>query len=195
MKRISSRALNLAVGASFVLATAGAVRAADAPDAWVTTKASVAVLSAVGTSATDIRIETVDGLVTLHGTVTTAEDKSAAEAAAKKVKGTKKVRNLIEVVRPKDEKVVTAVDSAIETQVAEALKSDTVLKDETGIAVKSVHKGTVLLSGKATTLENHLRAIEDARGVAGVKRVSSTIDSPDSTAIRKLSMPAAASKQ
>jgi len=185
MKRISSYGLHWIGAGALLLVTVSVAGAMETPDTWITTKATVAVLSAVGTSASGIRVETVDGLVTLHGTVASASDKAAAERAAKKVDGAKKVRNLLEVVKPKEENAVAASDSEIKTQVEEALKKDAALKDETGITVKSVNKGTVLLSGKATSLENHLRAIEDAREVSGVKRVSSAVESPDSKAIRQ----------
>jgi hyperosmotically inducible protein len=194
MMSISLRTLNLVGGAALVLTTAGMVSAAETPDSWITTKTKVAVLSAVGTSATGIRVETVDGLLTLHGTVASAEDKAAAEEAAKKIDGVKKVRNLLEVVTSEEKEAVATSDSAIETRIKAALKSDAALKDETGIKVESVNKGTVLLSGKATTLENHLRAIEDARAIPGVKRVSSAIESPDSKAIRQHAMPHASDK-
>ena len=41
------------------------------------------------------------------------------------------------------------------------------------IEVKSVNKGAVLLAGQAETLSTHLRAIEVARAVPGVRRVAS----------------------
>jgi osmotically-inducible protein OsmY len=45
--------------------------------------------------------------------------------------------------------------------------------------VASVNKGVVVLSGTADTLSDHVRAVEDARGVPGVKRVSTEVKSPD----------------
>ena len=47
------------------------------------------------------------------------------------------------------------------------------------IAVQSVNNGAVLLGGKAQTMSDHLRAIEIARGVPGVRKVESEIESPD----------------
>ncbi len=175
-------------------ASPGAAFASDTPDAWLTTKAKVAILSAVGTSGTSVHVDTVDGLVTLHGTVSNANDKRSAEDAARKVGGVKKVRNLLEVVKPKDEKAVTATDADIASAAKAAIREDAALKDETGIAVQSVNKGTVVLDGKASSLSNHLRAIEDVRTVPGVKRVASTIQSPDSKAIRDAMLPASGSE-
>jgi len=45
--------------------------------------------------------------------------------------------------------------------------------------VQSVNNGAVLLGGKAQTMSDHLRAIEIARGVPGVRKVESEIESPD----------------
>jgi osmotically-inducible protein OsmY len=48
--------------------------------------------------------------------------------------------------------------------------------------VQSVNQGVVLLSGTATTLSAHLRAVEVASAVPGVRRVASEIQSPDTLA-------------
>lgn len=148
------------------------------PDAWLTTKAKIAVLSKVGTAGTSIHVDTVDGRVTLHGHVRSADDKAAAEKAARDITGVKEVRNVLEVVPAKDEKAVDASDSAIQNKVETALNNDSVLKNSK-ITVQSVNNGTVLLAGKAERLSTHLRALEDARNVRGVKRVASEIESPD----------------
>src|SRR5438093_5891235 len=50
------------------------------------------------------------------------------------------------------------------------------------ISVQSVNAGVVVLAGKASSMEAHLRAIEDARGVPGVRQVSSEVQSPDTRA-------------
>ena len=57
-----------------------------------------------------------------------------------------------------------------------ALKSD---KRVEGVKVASVNNGVVLLSGKATTLTQKLRAIELAWSVGGVSRVASEIVTAD----------------
>jgi len=176
------------VAAILALTPIAVVRAAETGDTWLTTKAKIAVLGAVGTSATQVHVVTNDGLVTLHGTVTSASDKTDAESAVKKLDGVKKVRNLLEVVASKKQDTVAASDSDVGDKVKNVLQADAVLKSETGIKVDSVNAGTVVLSGNASTLSNHLRAIEDVRKVPGVKRVASTIESPDSKAVRQISM-------
>jgi hyperosmotically inducible protein len=150
----------------------------QAPDAWLTTKAKIAVLSAVGTAGTSIHVDTVDGRVTLHGQVRSEDDKKAAEEAARKIEGVTEVRNLLQVVPAKAEKRVAASDEQIQEKVEHALKRDPALADSS-ITVQSVNNGTVLLAGKADSLSEHLRALQDAREVAGVRQVASEIESPD----------------
>jgi len=48
--------------------------------------------------------------------------------------------------------------------------------------VQSVNQGVVLLGGTAKTLSAHLRAVEVAASVPGVRRVASEIQSPDTLA-------------
>jgi osmotically-inducible protein OsmY len=149
-----------------------------APDAWLTTKAKIAVLSAVGTAGTSINVDTIDGKVTLHGKVRSDSEKKAAEDAARKIDGVTEVRNLLEVVPAKAEKRVAASDDQIKDKVEKMLKRDPALANSS-IEVQSVNNGTVLLAGKAESLSEHLRALQDARAVAGVRQVASEIESPD----------------
>jgi osmotically-inducible protein OsmY len=68
-------------------------------------------------------------------------------------------------------KVVEKADDQIKDGVEKALKAD---KSLSGVSVKAVDQGVVLLAGKATTAEA-VRAVRAARGVAGVRQVSSEI--------------------
>ena len=175
------------LGAALLLAPI-ALQAAESGDSWVTTKAKLAVLKATGTTGTKVEVTTNDGLATLSGKVSSEEDKKAAEKAVADLDGVKKVRNLLEVVKSKEQNEVAASDSEIKKNVEAELKADAALKGETGIEVESVSKGTVVLSGNASSLAKHLQAVEDARSVPGVKRVASTIESPDSKAVRDSQM-------
>jgi hyperosmotically inducible protein len=62
-----------------------------AADAWITTKVKSEFGTTKGIKATDISVETSDGVVTLSGTVATAKEKMRAEHVAKHVKGVKSV--------------------------------------------------------------------------------------------------------
>ena len=165
-----------------VLSAALAVPArATTPDAWITTKIKLSLLTTEGVSATAIKVDTVVGQVTLYGKVHSAEEKAKAEAVARKVAGVKGVRNLLQVVAPEHEEAMQLSDDALKQRVAQALQADPSLKTSS-IAVQSVNHGVVLLSGTAKTLSAHLRAVEVAAAVPGVHRVASEIQSPDTLA-------------
>ena len=162
------------------VALAAPARAAT-PDAWITTKTKLSLLTTEGVSGTAIHVDTILGKVTLHGKVRTAEEKAKAESIAKKIDGVLEVRNLLQVVTPQREKAVQLSDDALKLRVEKALQGDSSLK-ESSISVKSVNKGVVLLAGTAKTLSAHLRAVETVAWVPGVGRVASEIKSPDALA-------------
>lgn len=148
------------------------------PDAWVTAKIKVSLLTSHDVSAFDVNVDTIGGHVTLHGKVRTSQERNRAAAIARSVAGVIDVRNLLQVV-PEDEVVKIAVrDDALRRAVARALDSDPKLKGS-GIRVKSVNEGVVLLSGKASSLMEHLEAIRAASSVNGVRRVASEVQSGD----------------
>jgi Predicted periplasmic or secreted lipoprotein len=60
-------------------------------DAWITTKVKSEFGTTKGIKSTDISVSTSDGVVTLTGTVATAQAKARAERVAKRVKGVKSV--------------------------------------------------------------------------------------------------------
>jgi hyperosmotically inducible protein len=164
--------LSVALAAPVVAAT---------PDAWITTKTKLALLTTEGVSGTAIQVDTILGKVTLHGKVRSAEEKAKAEAVAQKIGGVQEVRNLLQVVSPQREKAVQLSDDALKQRVEKALQANSSLKDSS-ISVKSVNKGVVLLAGTAKTLSAHLRAVETVAWVPGVERVASEIESPDTLA-------------
>lgn len=148
------------------------------PDAWITAKSKLALMTTEGVSSTDVNVDTVNRQVTLHGKVRSADEKAKAETVVKTIDGVKGVRNLLEVVAPRHEEAVQRSDDDIKKQVNTALQAQSSLKDST-ITVQSVNNGVVLLAGTAATLSDHLNAVEVASAVAGVRRVSSEIQSSD----------------
>jgi osmotically-inducible protein OsmY len=156
-------------GVSALLFLGSGLAWSEAPDAWLTTKAKIALLTTDGVSATAVNVDTVDGKVTIHGKVKTAEEKAKAEAEVKKLDGVKHVQNLLQVVPEEQRKVVNASDDAIKDSVQNALKGDPVLE---GVKVASVNKGVVLLSGETKTLDAKLKAIEVSLAAPGVRRVA-----------------------
>jgi hyperosmotically inducible protein len=179
--RSASRTLAL-VAASGVLGLASLAHEAKAgsamPDAWITTKVKLALITTEDVSATKVNVDTVDGKVTLHGTVGTVAEKAKAEQVARGVEGTSDVRNLLQIVKPSAQPEMKITDSDLKDRVTAALAKDGALKNS-DIAVASVNKGLVLLSGTAQTLSDTLRAVEIASRVDGVRRVASEIKSPD----------------
>ena len=63
--------------------TLGSTAWAAAPDAWVTTKIKLTLLTTEGLSANDVNVDTIDGHVTLHGTVASEQEKARAEQTAR----------------------------------------------------------------------------------------------------------------
>jgi hyperosmotically inducible protein len=178
----SSLISHFAVAAILAMTTLSAGARADSmPDAWITTKVKSTLLTTDGVSAAKVHVDTIDGLVTLYGSVPTAAEKAKAEQAARSVEGMRDVRNLLQVVSTPTEKVVAISDEALEKTVSAALTADPALADSS-IKVQSVNKGVVLLSGSAKTLSDHVRALEDARRIDGVRRVASEIQSPNTFA-------------
>ena len=156
-----------------------------APDAWITTKVKLALLTADDVSGTAINVDTFDGRVTLQGDVPTAAEKARVESVAAGIDGVTQVRNLLAIVPPDaDEQRERAVekqemkDDDLKTAVENALEKDAALANSS-VTVDSVSKGVVTLDGSAKTMSDELRAIETARAVPGVRSVKDDIDAPE----------------
>jgi hyperosmotically inducible protein len=172
----------LAVAAILAITSLPAGARADSmPDAWITTKVKSILITTEGVSAAKVHVDTIDGLVTLYGSVPTATEKTKAEQAARSIEGMRDVRNLLQVVSAPTEKVVAISDEALEKRVSAALKADLALADSS-IKVQSVNKGVVLLTGTAMTLSDHVRALEDVNRISGVRHVASEVQSPNTFA-------------
>jgi len=174
LHRLAKAALVVPLG----LALAGPALAAATPDAWVTTKVKMSLLTDADVTARNVNVDTVDGRVTLHGTVPTAADKAKVEQVARGIDGVRDVRNLLQVVPSKVKDQAKVSDDQLKERVSAALKKDRVLEDSS-ITVQSVNGGVVLLAGNAKTLTDAYEAVEVASRVEGVKRVASEIKSPD----------------
>lgn len=168
-------------GGSWILSSAlalvlGVVLAAPAgaamPDAWITMKTKLALLTTAGVSGMTINVDTVFGRVTLHGTVRSAEEQAKAETVARQINGVQGVSNLLQVVTAPDEQAGQVADDALMERITQELQADPALHDSR-IAVQSVHQGVVLLAGRAKTLSDHLHAVAeaDAHTVSGVQSV------------------------
>jgi osmotically-inducible protein OsmY len=160
--------------ALFVALATGSAYAADAPDAWLTMKTKISLMTAEGLSTSDLNVDTVQGVVTLHGKVPTDGEKAKAEATARRVDGVKDVKNLLQVVPDSAKKAVERTDDQVKDAVVAAFKANKRVNDS-GVAVQSVNKGVVLLAGKTDSLQAHLEAVQVAHAVPGVKRVATEV--------------------
>jgi hyperosmotically inducible protein len=170
-----------AIAAMLVVLSAG-FAAAAVSDAWITTKAKMSLLTTEGVSVTDVNVDTTNGEVTLHGKLRSADEKAKAEAAVRRIDGVRNVRNLLQVVPDARAEQVAASDEELKRRAEQAIR-DAGLRD---VSVQSVNAGVVLLKGDVRTLSDHLRAVETASRVPGVKRVASEIESPDKLADQEI---------
>lgn len=158
-----------------VLLAASTAIAADTPDSWITMKTKLALITTEGISTSDLNVDTVKGVVTMHGKVATEAEKAKAESVARGIDGTKAVKNLLQVVPAPQKATVERSDDSIKDNVQAAFKANRRINDS-GIKVASVNKGVVLLSGKTKSLAAHLESVEVAHAVPGVKRVSTEVE-------------------
>src|SRR5437899_2183073 len=172
-----SRCIGGAALAAVLALTGTRAALASTRDAWITTRAKMALLATEGLRGGTIDVDTVNGRITLHGRVRTADEKAKAEDAVRTVDGVKDVRNILQVVGGQRERLVRRADAEIRDEVEKALGTDRALAGSR-IAVRSVNDGVVLLAGRASTMSEHLRAMGDAARVPGVRRVASEIESP-----------------
>jgi len=183
-----AKLLRQLVGASiFALGflTAPVATWADGSDAWITTKAKIALATSDNVSAMDVNVDTVEGNVTLHGMVPTEQAKESAKTIAAGIEGVKEVRNLLQVVPDAKVDVVEAKDDVIQDAVTRALAADEITKDS-DIEVQSVNSGVVLLGGEADSLLQHLEAIRVASKTEGVRKVATQVESDDKLYDEKL---------
>lgn len=172
------RLAKTALAIPLVFLLAGPASAASAPDAWVTTKVKLALATDEAVSARAVNVDTVEGRVTLHGSVGSEAEKAKAEQVARGIEGVREVRNLLQVVPASAKDRAEISDDQLKQRVEAALEADRVL-DDSDIKVVSVNSGVVLLGGSADTLTDAYQAVDDAARVDGVVRVASEIRSPD----------------
>ena len=146
-------------------------------DAVITIETKLRMLVTGNVPSNDVSVDTVDGMVTLYGTVATEGEKRRADAEARRIEGVLSVRDLLQVA-PNVPTVESPSDADIKRHIETALKTDKSLA-KNDFKVKGVDNGLVLLAGHARALTDHLRAVETAYAVTGVKSVHSEIQSPN----------------
>ena len=171
--------LKHALLATLVLSFPLSAFAGSRPDAWITMKAKTALYLAKDVQGTAINVDTINGRVTLHGTVGDEREKARAAEEVKAIEGVTDVRNLLHVATPaRHATTPPRPDGRIKADVAKRLKADPSL-DDSAIVVKSVTNGVVLLTGKASSVGDSQRALYDAASQPGVTRVATEIEVSD----------------
>lgn len=180
MKHAKSFRMSTFVATAAMLLSSSAF-AEQPEDAWLTTKAKTELLTDGTVNGLGIHVDTFDAHVTLYGKVNTEAERAQAEKRVRAIQGVADVRNLLVVVPQAARKATKIDDAVIEAAVRQSIANDEGLAGSS-IKIKSVDKGVVILSGNATTLTAHRRAITRARRVDGVQRVASEIKSPNELA-------------
>ena len=145
--------------------TSGAVRS----DLWITSATKMRLAADSRTPATEINVDSREGVVTLFGMVPSQDAKAAAAEMAQGVAGVKRVENQIEVVSTAKQEMVQARDEEIQEGVRKAL-SDRGEQENANINVQ-VENGVVRLTGTVPTWQRNLSAVYVARSVAGVRSI------------------------
>jgi hyperosmotically inducible protein len=140
-------------------------------DSWVTSKTKIALFSDDRVKGSQVKVETIGGVVHLRGKVDSAEAKAAATSVAQGIEGVKSVKNDLQVVSPGARKAVDAKDADIAKAVETRLGRESDLKK---IDVRA-DAGVVTLTGEVPTITASAKASEVARGVGGVRSVKNQL--------------------
>ena len=140
-------------------------------DSWVTSKTKIALFSDDRVKGSQVKVETIGGVVHLRGKVDSAEAKAAAESVAKGIDGVKSVKNDLQVVSPGARKAVEAKDADIAKAVESRVRRESDLKK---VDVRA-DSGVVTLTGEVPTISASAKASEVARGVNGVRSVKNEL--------------------
>jgi hyperosmotically inducible protein len=169
--------LKTALLSGFLFALPSFADTTSSPDSFITAKTKLALWTTAGVRSTTVHVDTVDGVVTLHGKLPTAEQRALAETTTRGIEGVKNVNDFIQIVPAKEESATARSDKEISDASMKVLKNDAALKNSQ-ISVKSVDKGVVLLTGKAISYGDYLRAVSEVDRVPGVRRVASEVSAP-----------------
>jgi hyperosmotically inducible protein len=140
-------------------------------DSWLTAKTKIALFADERVSGTQVKVETVQGVVTLRGKVDSEDAKAAADSIAKSTDGVTGVKNDLQVVPPTARKTVDANDQDISKTVQARLSKDPQLKK---VDVRSDDR-VVTLTGEVPSVVASAKASELARQVPGVRSVKNEL--------------------
>lgn len=144
-------------------------------DTAITAKVKAQLVGEESLKETTIHVTTTNGVVTLDGAVTNANDKALAATIAKSVKGVRSVDNNLRTPGTTDATVKTkeaTSDTWITTKVKSQLLADSVSR---GAEIKvETTNGVVVLTGILPTKDAVAHAKDIAAKVEGVKSVDTS---------------------
>ena len=140
-------------------------------DSWVTSKTKIELFADDRVKGSQVKVETIDGVVHLRGKVDSLDAKAAATSVAQGIDGVKSVKNDLQVVSPGARKMVDAKDADIAKAVETRLSHESDLKK---VDVRT-DAGVVTLTGAVPTISASAKASEVARGVDGVRSVKNQL--------------------
>lgn len=143
-------------------------------DSTITARVKAALIDDKNIRSSDISVKTENKVVTLSGSVDSAEQKDLAVNAAKTVKGVTTVNDQLNVVAEKSASLEGyAGDTAITSQVKAKLLADDIVPSRK-VTVET-RDGTVHLSGIVDSRQQADRAADIAKAVSGVKNVENNL--------------------
>ncbi|MGQ0395082.1 molecular chaperone OsmY [Raoultella ornithinolytica] len=143
-------------------------------DSTITARVKAALIDDKNIRSSDISVKTENKVVTLSGSVDSAEQKDLAVNAAKTVKGVTTVNDQLNVVAEKSASPEGyAGDTAITSQVKAKLLADDIVPSRK-VTVET-RGGTVHLSGTVDSRQQADRAADIAKAVSGVKNVENNL--------------------
>ena len=143
-------------------------------DSTITARVKAALIDDKNIRSSDISVKTENKVVTLSGSVDSAEQKDLAVNAAKTVKCVTTVNDQLNVVAEKSASLEGyAGDTAITSQVKAKLLADDIVPSRK-VTVET-RDGTVHLSGTVDSRQQADRAADIAKAVSGVKNVENNL--------------------
>ncbi|ATM22911.1 molecular chaperone OsmY [Raoultella ornithinolytica] len=143
-------------------------------DSTITARVKAALIDDKNIRSSNISVKTENKVVTLSGSVDSAEQKDLAVNAAKTVKGVTTVNDQLNVVAEKSASLEGyAGDTAITSQVKAKLLADDIVPSRK-VTVET-RDGTVHLSGTVDSRQQADRAADIAKAVSGVKNVENNL--------------------
>ncbi len=141
-------------------------------DGWITAQTKMRFMTDADIPAGDINVDTRRGVVTLFGTVPTAEISDKAVRVAKEVSGVKSVVRELRVVAASKVKQQAAKDDQTESSLRQRIKNAKMEGTDVQVEVKA---GTARLTGTVQFASQRYAAVSIAHNTPGVARVQNDL--------------------